>query len=235
MAITAVLDFEQRQKPSHSAVGLEESVITMSMGPRPSRDWVLKFRHLFVEVPDNDLGAFFNHPDRQPFGLDQVSPSSEYFEDENGKPISIYEMIGHSRGEEFPIIIGDPKSVLRLGPIAPREVVSWTVDKANAMGQFLDVVTRIHASAWFREPHSLTTVSTKDQGSELLEAIFPNDAATMSILAYFRQLHGGDKLLLKACDAYLATSATAASTGGLTNGKKRLRTWWIPLRSALTR
>jgi hypothetical protein len=115
----------------------------------------------------------------------------------------------------FRSIIGDPKSVLRLGPVSPREVSSWTVDNANAIGQFLDVVRRIHVSAWFHQPHSLTSVSTKDQVSELLEAIFPDDAATMSVLAYFRQLHGGDKLLLRACDVYLAHVG---------DGRKY---WWI--------
>jgi len=203
-AILAIIEAKKERKSSHSPVEFDESIITMSIGPTSCGNEMLQYRHLFEEIPDNDLEAFFNVGDRKQRGFECVSLAIEYFEDETGKPISSYEMIQHVSGQEFPIIVRDPQSVVKLGPVDPINTSTWTVEKANTIAQFLDVVRRIHASAWFRSPHSITSVASKSGGKELLEAIFPDDEDTMSVLAYMRQLHAGDRLLSKACEIYVA-------------------------------
>ena len=60
--------------------------------------------------------------------------------------------------------------------------------------------------------HSLTHEA---YDSKLLEAEFPDDEDTMSVLAYFRQLHAADRLVEKACDAYIAHVG---------DGRKQ---WWV--------
>jgi hypothetical protein len=165
---------------------------------------MLKYRHLFTEIPNNDIEAFFNdNPERQNFAFHTVSVSTEYFEDETETPISNYEMIQYLSGQEFPIILGDPKSILRLGPVSPVNDAEWTIEKSNTIAQFLNIVQSIHKSKWYNSPRFITLLSHKTEGSRLLEAKFPDDEDTMSVLAYFRQLHAGDKLLAKACDTYI--------------------------------
>ena len=111
----------------------------MSYGVPNYDSHMLKYRHLFTEIPDNDVEAFFNDPVRYHRGFLTVSVATEYSEDETGTPISSYEMIQHVSGQEFPIIVGDPESVLRLGPISAINASDWSTDKANAIAQFLDV------------------------------------------------------------------------------------------------
>ena len=133
-----------------------------------------------------------------------VQVPGEYFEDETGTRITQYEMIQHVTGREFPIIIGDPESIMRLGAVDPINTDKWSEDKANAIAQFLDVVTRIWQSQWLRRPLSISARQDASGTKELLEATFPDDHDTMAVLAYFRQLHAGDKVLASAVDAYVA-------------------------------
>ena len=76
------------------------------------------------------------------------------------------------------------------------------------------MIERIHASSWLRSPKYITSLSRKSDGNHLLEALFPDDAETIAILAYFRQLHASDRLLSKACTAYVQHS-----------GDQRKRIW----------
>lgn len=191
----------EERNSQHRPVGFDETIITMSVGSPNDGRQILKYRNSFDAVPDNDIEAFYNDPARHQGAFQTMNCGFEYFEDENGMPISKYQMIEHVSGQALPILLGDPQSVVRLGPMSAANSGSWTVAKANTIGQFLDVVERIYASEWFRSPHFITSLSQKTGESKLLEAQFPDDAETMSVLAYFRQLHAGDKLLVKACDA----------------------------------
>jgi hypothetical protein len=114
-------------------------------------------------------------------------------------------MIQYVSGQECPVICGDPDSVLRLGPVSAIERDRWTVQKANTIAQFLEMVERILASKWFHTPKSMTSSSHKDK-QELLEAIFPNDEDVMAVLTYFRQLYGDDELVSRVCGIYLKHS-----------------------------
>ena len=190
-------------RQTFSPSGLDETVVTMSFGPQRTDDRMLKYRRFFVEVQNGDLEQVVNGEDPWKGGFHTVNLGREYFEDESGQPITSYEMIQHVSGIECPVIIGDPKSILRLGVSAPSDLNLWSTHKANTIAQFLDVVQRICTSAWYRSPQSLTTLVAKSGSRDLLEALGPNDHAVMSVLPYFRQLHAQDNLLANAIDAYV--------------------------------
>ena len=202
--ILAIVEAKNNRDSPHKPVGFSETVITISVGSPTFDTHMLKYRSLFTEVPGNDVEAFFNDPVRHHRGFQTVSIATQYFEDENATPVSDYEMMQHVSGQEFPIIVGDPKSVLRLGPVSAVNTNNWSIDTANTIAQFLDVIERIHTSDWYRSPRFITSLTHKTEESQLLEAGFPDDEDTMSVLAYFRQLHAGDKLVSKACDTYVA-------------------------------
>lgn len=197
-----ILQVLEETKPAehYSPGGLGDSVITMRH--RPSRpDWrMLKYRKYFIEIAEQDYPRFFSDVHGRP--ARDVHLNAEYFEDETGKSITKYEMIQHVSGHEQPVIVGDPESILRLGPSAPIKSDSWDVAKANAIAQFLDVVVHIYRSEWHRSPQSMTFEATASGGRQLLEARFPNSEEIMAVLAYFRQLHAEDDLLRQACKCY---------------------------------
>ena len=208
------------QQGKHSPDGLSSSVMSLQRSPRQADNRMLEFRQKFVELADGELGDRM----QSATAFTTVNLNREYFEDENGNEITHYEMIQHVSGQSEPIIVGDPDSILRLALSNPQNIDDWDESSANTIAQFLDVVRRICNSNWYRTPHQLTFQverggdSTKfptTQDSELLEAVFPNDSETMSILAYFRQLHTGDRLHQRACDAYINTCG---------DGRK---IWWM--------
>jgi hypothetical protein len=184
---------------------------------------MLKFRKHFAEASEEEQNQRFELVRQQFQDVKNVRLNADYFEDENGQPITTYEMIQHVSGQEYPIIVGNPLSVMKLGPVAPRCPETWTSTKAAVVAHFLDVVGRISSSSWYRTPQSITFLSTSSNRltgnsqteSSLLEAIYPNDEQTTAVLAYFRQLHGGDKLLSRAVDVYIAHCG---------DGRK---SWWV--------
>ncbi|TWT52350.1 hypothetical protein KOR42_30360 [Thalassoglobus neptunius] len=157
--ILAIIDAKLSMKSQHEPVGFEETVITKSVGAPNYDNRMLKYRNLFTEVPDNNVEAFFNDPVRHDRGFQTVSVTTEYYEDEKGTPVSNYEMIQHVSGQEFPIIVGDPESVMKLGPVSAVNTTEWSLEKANTIAQFLDVVQRIQASDWYRSPRFITSLT----------------------------------------------------------------------------
>ena len=207
------------KKSKHSPEGFDTAVITL-MRSQSGPDWrMLKFRRHFTEVTDEELVR--QAKDAKSFK--PVDLNAEYFEDENEQPITEYQMIQHVSKQEFPIIVGDPKSVMQLGPVPPRATEDWNGAKSGIIAHFLDVVRHICSSAWYRSPQSITYLSPSKgpkgksslTGLKLLEALFPNEEETTSVLAYFRQLHAGDKLLANAADIYVEHCS---------DGRK---TWWV--------
>jgi hypothetical protein len=194
----------------HSPVGLGTTVVEVTrMHDVP--DWrMLKFRQHFVEATESERDERFQQVEHGRMAVAFVQLNAEYAEDEKGNAMTVYEMIQHVSGQVNPIILGDYTSITRLGPTPPKEIKQWSQQKADTIAHFLDVVCRIKASSWYRNPQSITYVMAgqSEKGSELtdaicLEALFPNDEQTVAVLGYFRQLHAGDKLLLKACDTYI--------------------------------
>jgi len=199
---------EANRSSKHAPIGFDSAVVTVSRGSRQPDRRIVKFRRHFRVVSDEEKALLFSEAESGRTTT-LVRPDGEYFEDETGKEMNNYEMIQHVTGQENPILRGDAKSVTRLGPTAPTAVEEWNVKTANTIAQFLDVIERICDSAWYRSPQSITfevakaSVAFNGDRSRLLEAEFPNHEETSAVLAYFRQLHGGDKLLVNAVDCYL--------------------------------
>jgi hypothetical protein len=193
-----------RSTPSPS--GLGTAVVTLSRTASKPDLRMLKFRGAFVELDEEALKREWEKNSWRKF----VDLNTEYFEDETGKRISDYEMIQHVSGDDQPVIIGDSKSVMKLGPSTPTATADWTTASANTISQFLNVIERIYASAWFAGAKSISyEVDQNSQAgtgqldtSKLLEALYPSDEETIAVLAYFRQLHAGDKLFVKAVECY---------------------------------
>jgi len=188
---------------------------------------MLAYRKHFVERPEN---ADDEEPIQRSFTF--VNLNREYFEDENGIEISHYAMIQHVSGQKEPVILGDVDSVLRLSLCAPVNVDDWTESRANTIAQFLDVVERICSSKWYRRPPVFTfevqaggdsTKFPSAADSKLLDAVFPNDSETQSVLAYFRQLHAGDRLLTRTCEAFIGNCGDERKTFWMTERLESFR------------
>lgn len=137
-------------------------------------------------------------------------------------------MIQHVSGQKEPVILGDVDSVLRLSVCDPVNVKDWSEGTANTIAQFLDIVERICNSRWYRRPPVFTfeiesggdsTKFPSAADSKLLEAVFPNASETQSVLAYFRQLHGGDRLLTRTCEAFIRNCGDERKTFWMTEKK----------------
>ncbi len=208
--VEEVMRIVESDKPSpHSPEGLGTTIVTVSRS-RDVPDWrMLKFRRFFQEQPLAEAERQLQDCSVRGHWVKMVDVNAEYFEDESGKAITHYEMIQYVSGQAEPIIPGDDESILRLALSPPTAIGEWDSTAANTISHFMEVVERICSSAWFRSPKTITFETTQTtpplvvtKNSRLLEAIFPNDEETMAVLAYFRQLHAGDKLLSKAVERY---------------------------------
>jgi hypothetical protein len=206
--LSIIAEPERPTAPSPST--LDAQVVTLSRESRRPDLRMMKFRKNFIEFPDLDNEAF-NKEAKNRGRVTFVSLNMEYFEDEMGKPITHYEMIQHVSGQVQPVIVGDSQSILRLGHSTPVLVSEWSAESANTLSQFMNVIERIRASAWFASSKTVSyeiRPSQENNGegfdkSALLEALFPNDEKTTAVLAYFRQLHARDKLYSKAAETYI--------------------------------
>ncbi len=213
---------------SRSPSSLQASVISIQRSNKGADDRMLAYRKYFVARPEN--------ADDEDTAIQQsftfVNLNREYFEDENGREISHYAMIQHVSGQNEPVILGDVDSVLRLSLCDPVNVNEWSEGRANTIAQFLDVVERICNSRWYRRPPVFTfeiesggdsTKFPSAADSKLLEAVFPNDSETQSVLAYFRQLHAGDRLLTRTCEAFIRNCGDERRTFWMTERLESFR------------
>lgn len=217
--VADVISIIQPKRKSHSPSSLDSTVISISRSHERADDRMLAYRKHFVERTENPSDD--NKSLSQAFVF--VNLNREYFEDETGEEISHYAMIQHVSGQEEPIILDDPDSILRLAPSSPINVSQWSEESANTIAQFLDVVERIFGSKWYRRP-PVFTFEIQSGGdaakfptasdSELLEAVFPDHSETIAVLAYFRQLHAADRLFTRTCEAFIRTC-----------GDERIRFW----------
>lgn len=190
--------------PSHSPIGFDEVVVTVSLTGSAGRPSLIKYRRAFVAIQPGEYSAWLLGQDERRGGGTQIMQAPDgYVEDELGNPTTSAAVFQHLNGGTPVVIYGDPKSALQFGPTSPAHPESWTVEAANTIGQFLDVMTLISQSEWLQHPHSMTTVERKQSGSEMVEANIPSASQTLSVLSYLRQLHAQDRLFVNACEAYL--------------------------------
>ena len=118
---------DKGRRTGASPKGFDSSVFSIQRSPSRPDNRMLAYRSFFVELGENgleDLGESTR-------GFSSVNLNREYFEDENGKEITQYEMIQHVSGQHEPIIVGDFESILRLGPSDPQNLFDWTEESGN--------------------------------------------------------------------------------------------------------
>jgi len=154
----------------------------------------LEFRSHFIDCDDETFDRLARQAQRV-----TMSGPSEYFEDENEQPIDHIGIAQVRTGISDPILRFEPQSVLRLGPSPVANRDQWTVEKANAISHFLQLMNRIGQSGWLKGPLSIKSV-----GSCVIEVAHPNAEMTTSALAAIRQLlMKRDDVLNHACKAYI--------------------------------
>lgn len=146
-------------------------------------------------------------------GFDVFSPSlnfstisvEDYYEDEDGKPLSKHEFFDLVTGEEETILAGEPDSVLRLPPADMATPEAWTVEKANVVDHFLEVVSYLAGSEWVRTPTKYGYRKDEGTQNEVSEFQCPNVYVTNGVLVFLRQLFAdNDDLLGRAVRVYTA-------------------------------
>ncbi|MCH8047375.1 MAG: hypothetical protein IID44_27050 [Planctomycetes bacterium] len=164
---------------------------------------ILKYRQFFKEVSENTFAesiAGWTAARVPIFFVNTIMGGIEYFEDELGNPLDAIGLVQIMSGTQNPIILGNPTSVLRLGPANIKERDQWTSDTADKIAHFLYVVDEIVKSDWVRG-----SLSISFQGSGITGFKHPGRDSTHDILFFVRQLLSEcDDVLNSACNAYLA-------------------------------
>ena len=166
------------------------------------RDWqLLKFRRFFIEVSEAQLSELQCNM-RSYSTVNQYLPPDGYFEDENGKPMNELGMLDVATGDPTEVYGGNVQSAYRRGVTTMKDKEGWTVDKANNVAHFLQLVQQIRTSNWIQHDLSFTT-----QGGKVLEAKYADQESTRSFLFSLRQLlmpGKSDDSFNLACDIYSA-------------------------------
>jgi hypothetical protein len=193
MKIIGISDVPHEQK---SARTWTESA-TWSVGATLPDERMLRFRYMFVEKPIEE-----QMDSKKPYKIFKgVSLNREYFEDETGREISMREMIQIATGNKN-MIPFDTENIVQLGPCPISEKEKWTVDKANTIFNFIQVVRLIWRSNWAQKRSSITTYR-KDNTKSSVECDFPTVENMSAVLTLFRQLYApSDKLMEKVCEVY---------------------------------
>lgn len=130
----------------------------------------------------------------------------DYFEDDAGNPLDEIGLIQILTGQEQPVLLNNVGSVLRLGPcgIAHKEV--WTVETANTLAHFFQLVEIIGSGDWLKRRLSIGMPAGPggpSSGASIHSFECPDLAHIYSILLPFRQLYAADRAFINATDAYL--------------------------------
>ena len=128
---------------------------------------------------------------------------SDYFEDEEGNSLDEIGLFQILTEQEYPIILGNVVSVLRLGPTGMRRKEQWTVESANALAHFFQLVQVIGNSEWLRADLSIDSSVPVGQPSWVNSFQCPNLGYTYSILLPIRQLYAADEAFNRSCNTYM--------------------------------
>jgi hypothetical protein len=102
---------------------------------------IINYRHLFGET--NPLTDEFHNT--HAFSLVET-----YYEDAAGNPMNHVEFMDALAGGQKGVLLGKPESVLRFGPTKMNNTTQWSVEKANTIAHFLEVVKYLAESKWIR-------------------------------------------------------------------------------------
>jgi hypothetical protein len=170
-----------------------ESILRIVKEKR-SRGGITKYRRYFRDMePDFSQLQWSNWP------LTVLLP--EYFEDDAGNRVGIAEFIDIKMGQTGTIVMGDPESLLRIGPTDMAHPERWTVEKANDIEHFLEVVDFLCKSEWISTP---TGSGPKDPKGSDWGFHTTNIYVLNSVLVFIRQLYAEkDNLFGRTVQIYL--------------------------------
>lgn len=163
-----------------------------------SHPGIRAFRGKFQEVSEEQLARRMH----QATAFKSVI-LDEYFEDEECNPMGVIELLQALNGSANPIILGNPESVLRLGPVGIREKDRWSVSCANDIAHFLHLVEQIAGSNWLHSPLSLESIPGNNDIKKIINFERPNAEATAAVVLPIRQLYSEDEAFNHACNWYL--------------------------------
>lgn len=125
---------------------------------------------------------------------------TDYFEDEAGNPLDMVGLAQILSGQEYPILLYDVRSVLRLGPTGIARKEQWTVESANVMAHFFQLVEVIGSGEWLKSKLSISTPGSQEWINSFQ---CPDLAHVYAILLPIRQLYAADTAFNRACKLYL--------------------------------
>ncbi len=126
-----------------------------------------------------------------------------YFEDEEGNALDEIGLFQILTGEEHPILPGNVVSVLRLGPTGMRRNEQWTVESANSLAHFFQLVEVIGNSEWLKSELSISCPVFKGQPPGINSFQCPTLGDMYSILLPIRQLYASDDAFNRSCNTYM--------------------------------
>jgi hypothetical protein len=204
MKILEISDGPIKQKSMK--LGTESA--TWSVGPSKPDERMLRFRHMFVEKPIEEQKQLSNDSGKPYRIFTGVNLNREYYEDETGREISMREMMQIVTGNKN-IIPFDAENIVQIGPCPICAKEKWTVDKANTLFNFIQVVRLIWRSSWAQRKTTLT--KHFDNSKEIrIECDFPTVENMCAVLTLFRQLYASDALMEKTCQIYMEHSSDEA-------------------------
>jgi len=177
---------------------------TLSVGPPSPDKRILRFRQMFVEKPIEEIKRLINGG-RKSLMVSKGFVLPDYFEDETGREISMREIIQIATGNKN-VILFDAENMVRIGPCPICERETWTVDKANTLFNFIQVMGLIWRSSWARKKISITT-NFDNEGKTNITCDFPAVESMCAVLTLFRQLYAGDALMERTCRIYMKHSS----------------------------
>lgn len=162
---------------------------------------ILQYRHLFDYLPESDEEQIFSE-DQCRDGFTSVSLSSDYFEDENQKPITLVQILNEETkrrrgGNAFAIVMNEPESILRCGPVQPIRPELWHDTDADLVTHLFDVYRQLRDSRWLK---SECVVSPDPE-----DTLLPIREDCMAVILPFRQLYSknaGDDLFNRCCKVH---------------------------------
>lgn len=159
---------------------------------------VLNYRGRFRELPATAVEARLDDATHA-----VVACLPDYFEDELGNPMAPHELVGALTGEAEVLLLGDPRSVLALGPSPVKDKGDWSPQTANKVARFLQVGRSIAESRWLKSPLGVAWGRGAGPGERPLRFQHPDREAMASICVWIRQLWSSDKAFDAGCNAYI--------------------------------
>ena len=196
MQILGILETPQEQKDVRLGTVSETFII----GANKPDERMLRFRKMFVEKPIEEIGRLVNDSGKSYRVFTGVNLNREYFEDETCREISKREMMQIATGNKD--IILDAGDIVQIGPCPICAKETWTVDKANILFNFIQVVRTIWRSSWARKRSKMTIYP-----GSIIECDFPTVESMCAVLTLFRQLYASDDLMNRTCQIYVKHSS----------------------------